>query len=51
MLLDETSMKVYCDESDTEEERLKKVLTVPEYSSDIYTYLREAEVCMSYIFY
>ena len=44
MLLDETSMKVHSDEPDTEEERFRKVLTVPEYSSDIYTYLREAEV-------
>ena len=43
MLLD-TSVDVQRTLEDTAEQRLEKILTVPEYSSEIYAYLREAEV-------
>ena len=43
MLLDETWVSTD-DEETKYKEGLKKVLTVPLYSSDIYAYLREAEV-------
>jgi len=43
MLLDETCISIDDEESRCKE-GLRKVLTVPQYSSDIYAYLREAEV-------
>ena len=43
MLLD-TSVSVHKTIEETAEERFNRVLTVPEYSDEIYTYLREAEV-------
>ncbi|KAK2169775.1 hypothetical protein LSH36_7g15015 [Paralvinella palmiformis] len=43
MLLDETCISIDDEESRCKE-GLRKVLTVPQYSSDIYAYLREAEL-------
>lgn len=45
MLLDEyDDSEVELSEKDIKEQRLNKILTVPDYSEDIYAYLREAEL-------